>query len=145
MGNGDSEVLAWTFDVHQFVHLPGLLFENHSTNYVTDGDVEADAKEQQAREAVGSKESARCKTEEEPRDETPVKLKYLCLPSLGNKGVNSPRNDGNYIMDEKSAYMDYSEVEVGKIGPIGVVMNDEEDGKDQMIDVEMEMEMDKNG
>jgi hypothetical protein len=44
-------------------------------------------------------------------------------------------------MDKKRAYMDYSEVEVGKIGANGVVMNDEEDGKDQMIDVEM----DKNG
>jgi hypothetical protein len=35
----------------------------------------------------------------------------------------------------------YSQVEVDKMGAIGVVMNDKEDGKDQMID----MEMGKNG
>jgi hypothetical protein len=64
-------------------NLPGLLFEKHSASYVMDGDVEADAKEQQAREAVGFNASAQCKTEDEPREGMPVKLN-MCLQSLGN-------------------------------------------------------------
>jgi hypothetical protein len=33
--------------------------------------------------------------------------------------------------------MDYSQVEVDEMEEIGMVMNDKEDGKDGMIDVEM--------
>jgi hypothetical protein len=63
------------------------------------------------------------------------------LVSLGNKGSNKHHDEGNYVMGAKGAYMDYSNIEVGTTGVNGVVMNDEEDGKNQMIDVEM----DKNG
>jgi hypothetical protein len=40
-------------------------------------------------------------------------------------------------MEENSAFMDYSKVEVGTTGENGVVMNDKEDGKNGTIDVEM--------
>jgi hypothetical protein len=39
-------------------NLPGALFEKHSASYVTDGDVEVEAEEQQVREAVGTMKSA---------------------------------------------------------------------------------------
>jgi hypothetical protein len=89
---------------------------------------------------VGFNASAQCKTDEEPGEGIEI-VQLLLLGNNNHKGVNSCRDEGNCIIDKKSTYMFYSQVEVDKMGANGVVMDDEKDGKDQMIDVEMN----KNG
>jgi hypothetical protein len=114
-------------------NLPGPLFEKHSGSYVTDGVVEVEAKEQQVREAVGTMESAWHNNEVE----TPVKLKDVRLPSVGNhKRVNGYWGEEEVQMGEKCLYTDYSQVEVNETGWHGVVMNDKENGIDWMIGME---------
>jgi hypothetical protein len=56
--------------------------------------------------------------------------------------VSKVQQDGDLeegmVMRGHSSFMDYYDEEVGMIGVDGVVMNDEEDGKNRMIDMEIE-------
>jgi hypothetical protein len=49
VGTGGGEIFSWGLDLLT-KSLPGPLFEKHSASYVADGDVEIEAKEQQARD-----------------------------------------------------------------------------------------------
>jgi hypothetical protein len=80
--------------------------------------------------------------DDDPGIGEPDELRNGDLPSLdksnnNHKGGNGWYDEGNCIVEEKGANMDYSQVEVDEMGEIGVVMNDKEDGKNGTIDVEM--------
>jgi hypothetical protein len=108
-------------------NLPGPLFEKHSASYVTDVDVEVEAEEQQAREAVGTMKNVWQNNEVG----MPVELKDVCLPSIGNhKRVNGYEGEEEIWMGEKHLYMDYGQMEVNKTGE-----NGKGDVIDQMIGV----------
>jgi hypothetical protein len=88
---------------------------------------------------VGMKDPELCDMDDDPGIVEPDKLRYGRLLSLGksnnnHKGGNGWFDEGNCIVEEKGAYMDYSQVEVDKMGEIGV---DKEDAKNGTIDVEV--------
>jgi hypothetical protein len=72
----------------------------------------------------------------EPGELRNGRLLFLTKSNNNHKGGNG-WYEGNCIIEEKGAYMDYSQVKVDEMGEIGVVMNDKEDGKNGTIDVEM--------
>jgi hypothetical protein len=65
------------------------------------------------------------------------KMKNVRLPSIGNyKQANYHQGREEIQMGKKHLYMGYSQVEVNKTRENGMVMDDGEDGKDWMIDME---------
>jgi hypothetical protein len=120
-------------------NLPGVIFEKQVKDYMIDGQVE-EAKEQQAREAVGSEEKLKFESNRKPRSGAPDESIDGRLLLLGNTNVkvkqDSDLQEGNgLVMRGNSAYVDYYDVEVGMIGVDGVVMSDKGEDKAKQVQI----------